>query len=277
MIHGEAKLLQIYVDEAGTDESSPVTVVAAVIVVPTQSTALADRIDAIKDKYVPRKQRDGYILHATDIFSRRNGHESWEISDRVNLMKTILRVFYERDVPFAIGACFRSAEGADHDKYAERLYPTIQRILGINAKVNGARYRHTLALMKCLDSVDQFIRNFGPPDASGIVLAEDVPNSKELLANFTELVRQRSDGRAGPKLERITGGLDFAVKGAHPFLELADMLAFTARRYLSNQLYGEELMNSIQPYMTSPMGEWGQHYLSSRYCFPRLDEARDCP
>lgn len=269
--------LQVYVDEAGTDETSPVTIVAAVIVAPPFWTPLNARIAAIKDDCVLHEQRAGYVFHATDLFSGKNGHEAWKVADRITLMKLMLGVFRELDIPFALGACFQGQERADHDEYVRRMYPALQRILGIGAKVNNVRFRHALALMKCLDSVDQFILRCAPAGDTAAVLAEDIPKTRELLANFTELVRQRSDGRMGPKLERIAGGVHFAKKGTHPFLELADALAFTARRYLSRQSFGEELMNSIQPYMTVTMGDWGRHYLSSRCCVPSIDVVRYKP
>jgi hypothetical protein len=247
--------------------------VAAVIVAPAHWQALNHRISEIKDSLVPPGQRPNDILHATDVFSGNNGHKDWPVQLRIDLMKSTLGIFRHVNIPFALGACFRNREAADHDEYTERMYPTLKHDLGIDANINHPRFRHTMAMMQCLDSVDKFIIRCAPAGDTAIVLAEDAPKSRGLLANFTELVRQRSDG----KLETIAGGVHFAKKGSHPFLELADILAFTARRYLSNQSFGEELMNAIQPYMTVPMGGWGEHYLHSRICFPRLNELRDNP
>jgi hypothetical protein len=72
----------IYLDETGHSFKEPVAVVAGIILDPDKQWRLmADEIEGLKRR-VPDQFRDGFVFHATDLYSGGRWRQSWPNESR---------------------------------------------------------------------------------------------------------------------------------------------------------------------------------------------------
>ena len=114
-------------------------------------------------------------------------------------------------------------------------------------------------------SADRFIRENCAENEMGLVIVEDIPEmranlknaflvaknlfdtvaSNELQPTKTEALSGKIQQRVPFGIERIRDGVHFASPIDDPFLQIADAVAFSLRRYLNHQKHGQDLMKNV--------------------------------
>lgn len=249
----------IYVDEAGTGPAEPVRVVASVIVdADNQMRELVSEMERIFDEKVPPPLREGFIFHAKQIFNpakKRIDYEdyvAWAFEDRLDFIKEIVCLPFVHDVPIGLAICFRgimNISPEDKDRFAK-------------LKISVAALEHATAFSRCLERSDHFLRNYLEEKEVGVVICEDV-NEKEKLLLISAFMFKNPVFNEGPgdflqtraekvlcepakrpiyDIANIIDVPHFVNKSGAPLLQLADACAFSFRRYLSRQKYGDEFV-----------------------------------
>lgn len=247
----------IYVDEAGTSPAEPVRVVASVIVHgDDELRLLTSEIERITSERVPEAIREGFVFHAKEVFNggKRVDRNQWPFEDRLDYLKEVLCLPFVHDVPIAVGICFKG-------KFDSHLDEAFWKRLASQG-VGRSTFEHGVAFSNCAEKSDLFLRKYRGGKEIGVIVAEDVPSNKKFLAKMGmwrkgrpltlsqehvhQTVAQKLLGiEPKPYVSEITHIVDvpnFVDKGGAPLLQLADACAFTFRRYLSRQRYGEDLI-----------------------------------
>ncbi|APZ97796.1 hypothetical protein BWQ93_04305 [Sphingopyxis sp. QXT-31] len=246
----------IYTDEAGTSEQEPVVVVAAVVVdEKSEAELLEAEIARVVSERVPAPLRDGFYIHATDIFHGKKGmRDHWAGHDRLDFLKEIACLPFVHDIPIAVSY----SEKLDFTKILDSARPGRPRM-------TSNQYNHFLAFGFCMERADFFLKKYLGGKEKGIVLAEAVSQMQGLLTKhglwlrdvvlqvpidgqMQGIAEQRLNEPPLPQSHHIENIIDqpkFLGKGEASLLQLADVIAFSFRRFATKQSHGSDLVNAI--------------------------------
>jgi hypothetical protein len=255
-LRGERAVRFIYTDEAGTSAKEPVSIVASVIVnADVELRPIASEVARLVAEYVPDYLQEGFLIHATEIFSggRVISREKWSRDARFAFLHELVSIPYRNDIPIAVGMDFKKVDHSGAERFMHQL------------KINRNEYSHLLAFSRCMERSDYFLRNYLGGSEVGTIIAEDVGSIKKLLVKTVEVFRQNpitmvaEHQQAGSwqkalklpenpielKIEHVIDVPHFVQKGGAPLLQIADVCAFSFRRFLSGGAFGKELVLSM--------------------------------
>jgi hypothetical protein len=249
----------IYTDEAGTSALVPVCVVAAIVVDgDSQWRPLEIEMRRIIAEKVPINLRPNFVFHATDVFSgsKKIDRTEWPQQERLDFLKEILCLPFVHDVPISVGIEFKR-DWSDVVDFKNLQIPG-------SKPLNNNKFSHLLAFNNCMEKADLFLRKYLNGAEIGTVVAEDLPEMKNILTNFGLMQRgsentftlpssmqrpNRMQELLGKNPEDYTYRIDhivdvpnFVKKGKAPLLQLADACAFAFRHCLSKKDYGDDLL-----------------------------------
>lgn len=251
----------IYVDEAGTSAVEDVTIVVGVMVgTDNEWRAVAQEINTVLDRRVPPSSREGFIFHATEIYSGGKKFEKWTVSERMSLLKDFLSIPVRMKLPIAIGMVDKK----------HRIDSTV------TCNLREEKMEHLLAYMQCVTSVDRYLKDNIWGDQLGVLIGEDAPGMKRYLKLVHEMLQKspikvnsgmvhgysdRGDGYE-LKVSNIIDCPHFVEKHDAVMLQLADACAFAFRRYFLDMKNGDELIYSMlgKGYADSVLNkdQWGK-------------------
>jgi hypothetical protein len=238
----------VYMDEAGTDADSPVTMVVGLIV--NADTQLMDAEAAIREVNdgVPASLRKGeFIFHADAIWSDPKYRAEWALSDRIAVLKRMMALPRRLQIPIAFGMVRRNASTE-----------TVGRL-------SAAQVHHVRAFECCVARADKHIREFAHPREIGSIVSEDVPEMRRFLKAAVSRFRDNpvvlGPGLVQPteeekqlgyikqesefRVSRIRKSVLFVEKDEDPLTQLADAIAFGLKRYHSEQHLGADFATAI--------------------------------
>lgn len=252
LLWGDRAVRFIYVDEAGTSENEPITIVVAIIVHADRQLMLAESAIAEAISGVPNKFREGFVFHAAQIWGdeKYRDDDVWTLADRLYLLKQVMAVPRKLGLAISIGLARRH----EHDVSAEKL-----KALGVTA----TQWDHMMAFSMCIARADKWIRDRAQSNEVGSVVAEDVPDMRRFLRVAPQVMREIPQN-VGPvratveeqrlgyitqhtemRVTRIRNIVHFIQKEDDPLLYLADACAFGFRRFFSEQKFGDEFAAAI--------------------------------
>lgn len=236
----------IFMDEAGTSAQEPVVVVVGLIVEADQQLRRAESAFKLLEDQVPEPHRDGFVFHATEIWSARKYRDAWPINDRMAYFKAVLGVAAHLRLGLSWSVVKRTAGSED----AMAKFPR-----------NKERLQHVIAFVNCMWGADRFLREWAPQELGSFV-AEDAPEARNDIRIAIEgardyRVRLRENEieatllaesplltSADMALSRVRPAVQFVKKGDEILLQLADALAFAMRRFFSDLPHGDELVRA---------------------------------
>jgi hypothetical protein len=251
ILWGSALVRFVYVDEAGTSENEPVTIVVGLIVNADEQLMFAESVVEEALGSVPSKLRDGFVSHAMEVWSSPKYRDDWAMSDRLRFLKTMMGLPRRLKLPILLGLVRRSSE-----------VPPEMASKGISR----AQYHHILAFWMCVSQADRYMRDHAGLSEVGTVVAEDVPEMRKYLRKlpkmFTDDPTILPPGTLQPtqeeqglgyikqssevfRISRIRRSIHFVEKQDDPLLQLADACAFGFRRYFSEQQHGRDFVLAI--------------------------------
>lgn len=248
----------IYTDEAGTSAHEPVCVVATVIVHgDDQWRVLQSEMQRIVKEKVPVALQEGFVIHATEIFSggKKINRDEWKFEDRLDFLKEIVCLPFIHDVPISVGIEFK---GEVHAELAGRAANAPKK----SQRLTANAWAHLMAFNTAMERADLFLRKYLDGKEIGTVVCEDVDRMREALKKAGLSFRDTHldsgpDGHRPNRLQRqlgispdsITYQIDhiidvpnFVIKGKAPLLQLADACAFSFRHCLSRRPHGDDLV-----------------------------------
>jgi hypothetical protein len=229
-LEGDASVRFIYVDEAGTAEHEPVTVVVGIIL--HADTQWMDTARTILQTFqkVPAKFRENFISHATAIWGSEKYRPEWSREDRLSFLYELMAIPLNLKLAVAYAAVSRK-----------------QPPLTVNpeAHYSKAQIDHISAFGICMGLADQYIRDQCAANELATVVAEDLPEMRKNLRGIMHAIQRTPFviGNGPPiRITRVVDSVHYAAKSEAIVLQVADACAFGLRRYLSNQSMGEEFV-----------------------------------
>jgi len=245
----------IFTDEAGSSKDQPIVAVAAIIVREGDELALLEsEISRIITDRVPLSIREGFHIHATDIFSGKKGlRYIWSEDERIDFLKEIACLPFVHDVPVAIS-------------YAQKAsFPELREQRKGGRKLTSDQLNHLLMFNQCMEAADLFLRKYLDGSEKGKVVAEAASEMTGMLKEHGLIYRdiritvppsgQRMDlveDRLNEPLveriyniEHIIDQPQFFRKGEASVLQIADVIAFSFRRFAAQLTHGSDLVDAI--------------------------------
>lgn len=238
----------VFIDEAGTSATEPVTVVVGLIVNADTQLMSAEAAVAEVLGAVPARFKKDFVFHATDIWNSRKYRDGWSTSDRLALLHSMMRLPRRLGISISMGMVRRDWKPTSELKGFSR-----------------AQCHHFHAFCACVSRADKYIRDHADPREVGAVVAEDVPDMRTLLKLVPKILREnptnllqdqviptKAERDAGyitqqtdTRVTRIRDSVHFVEKQNDPMLPLADACAFGLRRYFSELDTGKDFVRSI--------------------------------
>jgi hypothetical protein len=226
-------------------------VVAGVIVDgDNQWKALEKGLWDIVCEYIPKKDRKGFIFHATELFSggKYFDRDTWPKHKRWEILDAVVTLIRTNKLPIVYG-------------FVDRLksYANIERhVPGDNwATKNKDQMAHGIAFAECAKRIQEWMTIYGGSEV-GLIIAEDTTRVKRFLkAIHTQLrdpsseIFQIEDVPIKP-LSRIIDTIHFAQKHETSMLQLADACAFVIKRELMGRNDVRRFFEPIAPSILWP-------------------------
>lgn len=250
-------MISIYVDEAGTDKLSPFRIVSGFLVEEgDRLEKMEHELKCVYDLFVPRKIRESFKFHATDIINGKGPFKEYQcpLQDRLDLLKAVVCLPYAFDAPIVVGAV------------NSKKFDVIEKIRAQNRKMDRHEIQHALAFALCVERADRYISmGRAKKGTLGEVISEDHPTMKFHLTEAFRLFKmvgfpfpskslQQSKfmniGGFIPndyimRIKSIRSNPRFVKKGVLPMLDIADALAYSFRRWLCSGKFGEDLIYAM--------------------------------
>ncbi|ESQ82405.1 hypothetical protein AEAC466_17430 [Asticcacaulis sp. AC466] len=242
----------IFMDEAGTSQQEPVTVVVGIIANADLHVTPAEALVAEAIGAVPADLAEGFVFHAKTVFGSRRYQDAWAMHDRLQLLKRMMSIPRRIGMAVAVSAAWRDA--AVH--VAEAAAST---------GMSNEQFQHYLAFLDCLSIADRNIRQYAEHNELAAVIAEDVPEMRKYL-KLTARIRRDHPSYFKPehlrwtaedealgylnqsgdmRITRIRPAVQFVGKADDPLVQVADAVAFGFRRYFARQKFGEDFVREI--------------------------------
>jgi hypothetical protein len=258
----------VFIDEAGTAANEPISVVVGIIVhADKQCTPAEQTVNKVLSLIPENKRSACAVFSAKKIWGDKKLRENWSFDERMRLLTEMMSIPRNLNLPLAIGACPRTTQLPDD----------LLRSRGITL----AQAQHGIAFQECIARVDSWINKYARHNEVATVIAEDIPEGKNLLRHLARyllkpgytireedvrLIHQQNpmlnvEEFRNRKVSRIRLPIHFVEKLDEPLLKIADACAFGFRRFLSQQKCGQDFITAIlgdaQDLKGFPINEWG--------------------
>lgn len=247
---GAKRLVRLaYFDESGlfNKKQEPFVIVAGCIVhADNQLGKLEECLDIIREKHIPASERDGFVFHATNIFSGTKyfkNKEIWPWEKRSGILRDLASVPAGLGIPLIYGHVERSTaiappdhfDAADHEK---ALY--CGALLGFELQLELTMRRHfkdevTILIGEDNDQVRSVAKDVHNIYRSPKMIARYFPEENDVLP-FTS----------------IKEGCHFSPKDESPALQMADFTTFFIKKLLVKDKRAREFYDLMKPAFMVP-------------------------
>lgn len=252
-------MLLVYLDESGIGDIKleRYVVVAGVIVEADQYEAVKQKIEAVRDKYVPEEYRNGFVFHATDLFQgseKRISRAEFPTEQRHNALEALISIVDEMNLPVALAHHDREVVCRDRPEMSKR---------------EAAVFTQGIAATSCLLLVESHAQRHAHPSTNVLVTYENNDQARGLVKEMHKMMRDATnlaklaDARDAARvskvvpLKRVIDTARFAEKSQEPLLQLADVCAYFIKRRLMQREDSMRFLDRImKQLLTNDRGRW---------------------
>jgi len=232
---------QINFDEAGTDYGEHTAVVAAVIIDADKQFRIVEQdINDAIGAHIPEDLQDGFIFHAKDVFGKWKKRYGWDIPKCNSIIDAWIDIIRRNNLPVSLSWFPKSF----HLVKSLGLQPNPEA-----SKSFGNDSAHFLAFALNFQQCDDFMAEFYPDEVAS-ALVEDCGHMKRYIRDMVDNLKSGEIARVLPGLIRgeithIKNAVQFCSKKDAILIQLADVAAFSFKRYAHKNPGGERLNNLL--------------------------------
>lgn len=255
-------MLFVYLDESGIGDIrvERYVVVAGVIVEAHQYEAVQQKIEAVRDKYVPEKYRKGFVFHATDLFQgsqKRISRDEFPTEQRHNALEDLISIVEKMNLPVALAHHDREVVCKDRPEMSTR---------------EAVAFTQGIAATSCLLLVESYAQRHSHPSTNVLITYENNHQARELVKEMHKMLQDPTNLAkvTDPEdlarltkvipLKRVIDSARFAEKSEEPLLQLADVCAYIIKRRLMRREDSMRFLNRIMSQLlTNDRGRWAMN------------------
>lgn len=244
----------VYMDEAGISnpKQEPFLVVAGIIIDADHSlNGVENELERIMKRHIPEQHRDGFVFHATELFSgggkvfRRVpshliGPPEWPLNRRLKIADEIMRIPRKFKLPVAIGFIERAGF-----REAFNLKESLR-----DMEVTVAA--HVAAFMTCAMWVENWMRR-DTTNENCLLIVEDNEQARNTIRDVQRYHRDKKivdvlseKSRQIFPLRKIKEDPLFQPKRTSNALIVADFCAYVVKRSLMGDKSYDQFMDPIR-------------------------------
>jgi hypothetical protein len=246
----------IFFDAAGLSNPrhEPYIVIAGVVIHgDRQWKPLADYLAALADKYAPPEHRDGFVFHATELFSggkifpRDKYPKEW----RWKVLDELMSIPEKFGLPIVWGHVPRSEVMPGGSLAASDFFEKI----GVKPHIQGQMLAFTMAA----SVAEQWMRLKAGPSEIAAMFMEDDHESRMFLKVVQRLITDpKKYGRFAPefepfKLTKIIYPIHFELKTDSSALQVADVAAFAIKRKCMGTPEADRFYKPLEPFLVNKL------------------------
>jgi hypothetical protein len=236
----------VYLDEAGIANPAhePFVVVAGIVLHADQQWKMLERyLSDMADEFVPPENRDGFVFHATELFSggQTFSREKWPKGKRWKILDHLVTI----PEKFKFGVVHGFVERARLSAFYPHLAPK-----------NVSPHAQVLAFTICSYGVEMFMRLIAEDGEVASLIMENNDQSRSLIRQMHQFLRDpamahllKADGFGSLAFTRIVDTVHFAEKGHSSPLQVADACAFVIKRHLMGTPESDRFYEPLKPRM----------------------------
>jgi Protein of unknown function (DUF3800) len=225
-----------YLDEAGTSDHETYLVVAGIIVKDDQLLECEKQLDAVRNKHIPEKDREGFEFHAHELFGGRGyfkNKRKWPHLKRQWIIRDVLDSLLKFDLRIIYGAINKPKH--------ERKYSV-------------PFHAHDLAFMLFAEKVDDWLAwKFSEVC---ILIADETDRNKIIKSSLRQYRKegiQIGYSEKPKKLYNIADSIYFADSKDSWGLQLADFCCYFIKRHL---IGGNELAEKMYKHFSKQIDRY---------------------
>lgn len=235
-----------YFDDAGlfNAQQEPFIVIGGIIVNgDEQLIPLENAIDALVRKHIPEKDWNGFVFHATELWSggRYFARDAWPLEKRLEILGDLAAIPGQLETPVSLG-------------YQDR--EVALRLLG--AERRGLRETELSLYLDCYarfcETVEHFMREVADDEVT-LLIGEDNDAIRSMVKAAHQSFRDAKwVDSTNPLLtyfpfEKIREGVHFSPKPESKALQIADVCTFVIKRRLMNDPHVTAFYDLLKPWM----------------------------
>jgi hypothetical protein len=205
-----------YIDESGTHDTSPVTIMAGAYGCSSQWQAVEARIKELEQK------RQFSVFHSTDLRGGQGSFKGWSSEQRLELVEEFIEIFAGNLVE---GGFVMQIANADYSNFYSA---------GGNPTSAVLDTKYGLCFRGCLTHLLERIKS--PENTLNVVMEAGHKNSGDAARIFNQIKTKALK----PGFENLLGTLMLKEKKDCMLLGIADFLAYTS--FMSDRLTREDRM-----------------------------------
>jgi hypothetical protein len=222
-----------YLDEAGLSKQETHLVVAGIVVPDKKLLDGENALERVLEKHIPEADHEGFEFHAHDLFTGSNyfgNKHKWPQTKRTLIIKDVLDVLIELDLPVIYGAINKTAHRA-------KYYTPFDE--------------HGLAFMFFVERIDKWVADCNSSECC-LLIADETKKEKVIRSSLRQYRKQKIPIGRPVKLDHITDTIYFADSKASWGLQIADFCNYFIKRHL---IGGNELAEKVYQYFKEQIQE----------------------
>jgi Protein of unknown function (DUF3800) len=254
-LQGNKLVRFVFLDEGGISKHEPFAVVAGIFVHADEKLVLLENeLERLKLKHIPEEYRDGFIFHATDIWSGGGklfkDRARWPLDKRIRILRDLARIPRKLDIPIVYSSI---------DKNVLRL---AKDEAGTWTSLSGRKFdvhSHAVSFGVCTALIERVMRQKWPDEVAQLVV-EDNSDARLIIKLVHQILRNPRIATAVTNaivevlpLTKIRGSPHFATKAESHCLQLADTCAFVVRGHLTKHPHNPVLYRAIRSMILEPL------------------------
>lgn len=246
-LSGDRLVRVTYVDESGTNPREPFMVVAGVVLDgDKQLSSVEDDLIALVAEYIPPEDREGFNLHAADIWNGwgyfKGKDDLWPEAKRRAILTDLVSLLPKYGIPVTCGIAHRETLAASMPRET--------------TKEEWRAVVHSHAFIAMSVTLERAFRTLWPSENT-LLIVEDHQEMRETLKQVQAMLRNpakvkewKLDTDVVP-FRRIRDAPHFAAKEDSLCLQLADACAYSLRGCFNGNPLHQPLHDAIAPLLVA--------------------------
>ena len=214
---------------------------------------LEEHLVGMADRLAPPEARDGFVFHATEIFSggRRFPKDRFPPEKRWTILDELVAVPRMFELPIAMGVTRRDTP-----------YETIDAGITSEERMEACLQ---VAFLMCMSQVERVMRQFAPGESALVIMEASKPKMHTAYIQFQKFLRDKERVSRVPghdeekhflPLRQIIENPTFSLKSDSNPLQVADACAFAIKRHMTREYQSARFYEPLTAQMIMrPVGD----------------------
>lgn len=246
-LKGDRMTRIVYIDESGISFREPFAVVCGVMVDGDKELVkLENHLFALVKKHIPDSDQDGFVFHATNIFSGTKyfkNEEEWPLKKRIAILDDLVKIPTDFGLPVSLGFVYKPEFRSIIPSGFLKQEPT-EKDINIAA--------HGVAFAMCTIEIERAMRE-ALPDEIALMVAENTDFARRSIKESHAIYRSEKQVKLlGIEIDcfpltKIRDTVHFAEKHESRLLQLADVCAFVMMGHLTRHKLNQRFYDALKP------------------------------